>query len=422
MIGWPVIDRIGPVSPHGLGIAVGYLAGSWWMLREGRKRGVNEDHVGTILLWALVGAIVGARLFYVLGHLEEYRRASGALDFGEMLRVWEGGISLIGGIAGGVGFAYPILRRYGYRFLQVMDSAAIGLAFGVFVGRIGDLVIGDHLGKPTDFLLGWGYRGGDLPGPWSRITTGCPPEGWEAQLQGGFVECLSRDGAQLFDAGPTGGTLVSSGAGVHQTALYDFLIAGVLFLFLRWLSRRPRREGVLIMSFAILYGAGRVVTDFLRVDKTWLGLGLTGSQLTAIGVIVLSLFTLFRYWRKPLPAALPIEEFGEEPSQGETALDEAPHEPIAERIGPTTVFTPPSEPGPEGSGPERLPTPGVPTEPEADVQERPPTPAAPSESPADEEERPTTSEAPTEPETGERERPSTFGRPAESDTDEDDRR
>lgn len=332
LIGWPVLDRIGPVSPHGLGIAVGYLAGSWWMLREGKKRGVNEDHTGTILLWALVGAIVGARLFYVVGHLEDFD------SIVEMLQIWKGGISLIGGIAGGVGFAYPILRRYGYRFLQVMDSAAIGLAFGIFVGRIGDLVIGDHLGKPTNFLLGWQYKGGELPGPWS----GSEATGWIAPLEEGLVQQITVDGATLCKATGDGfgcAEILQTGGGVHQTALYDFLIALGLFLLLRWIGRRPRREGVMIMSFAMVYGAGRVLTDFLRVDKTWFGLDLTGSQLTAIGVILLCLFTLVRFSRKPLP----------EPEPEPIAIPEAAArgDSISEPERPTsTDFEPPPEPGP----------------------------------------------------------------------------
>jgi phosphatidylglycerol:prolipoprotein diacylglycerol transferase len=253
------------------------------MLRDGAKRGLSEERIGTILLWALVGAIVGARFFYVLGHWSDFSD-----DPLSALRIWEGGISLIGGIAGAVAFAYPIMRRSGYRFLQVMDSAAIGLAFGIIIGRIGDMVIGDHLGKPTNFFLGWVYRGGDLPGPWTR--TG--PDEWSAVLPGGFVETLSRNGSRLLqDDG-----VVAIGRGVHQTALYDFLIAIGLFLFLRWLDRRPRREGVLIMSFAIVYGAGRVLTDFLRIDKTYFDT-FTGSQLTSIGVILLSLITLWRFSR-----------------------------------------------------------------------------------------------------------------------------
>jgi phosphatidylglycerol:prolipoprotein diacylglycerol transferase len=299
-IGWPVLDRLrlGPlaISPHGIGIAAGYLAGSWWMLREGRKRGMAEDHIGSILVWALLGAIVGARVFYVIGHFSEFD------GFVDMLAVWRGGISLIGGIVGAMAVAYPVMRRHGYRFLQVMDSAALGLAFGIALGRVGDLIIGDHIGKPTSFFLGFRYSGGNLAG-------------YTCLGDGVGQQCTTTlaDGSQQ---------MIFYGDVVHQTALYDLFIAGFLFLFLFWLNRRPRREGVLIMAFAIWYGAGRVITDLLRVDKTWFGL--TGSQWTAIGAIVLSLYTLWRYARKPGPG----------PGVTAAAANEEP----------TTAFTPPPEP------------------------------------------------------------------------------
>ena len=298
-IGWPVLDRIpiGPlkISPHGIGIAIGYLLGSWWMLREGRKRGLQEDHVGTILVWALVGAIVGARLFYVIGHFSEFE------SFTDMLAIWRGGISLIGGIVGAMMAAYPVMRRYGYRFLQVMDSAALGLAFGIAFGRIGDLIIGDHIGKKTSFFLGFQYQGGDLAG----------------------YTCLGDGVGQTCTTTLPDNTqqVISYGEVVHQTALYDMLIAIGLFLFLFWLNKKPRREGVLIMSFAIWYGAGRVITDFLRVDKTWFGL--TGSQWTSIAAIVLSLWTLYRYSRRPARETVPGTDDAEPP---------------------TTTFTPPAAP------------------------------------------------------------------------------
>jgi phosphatidylglycerol:prolipoprotein diacylglycerol transferase len=326
-IGWPVLDRIriGPlaISPHGIGIALGYLAGSWWMLREGKKRGLSEDHIGTILLWALIGAIFGARFFYVVGHFSEFE------SFTEMLAIWRGGISLVGGITGAVIFAYPLMRRYGYRFLQVMDSAALGLAFGIIIGRIGDMVIGDHLGKPTDFFLSFAYRGGALPGPWVQ-TPGTSE--WTAQLQGGLTETLSREGATLTNRAAE---VLARGAGVHQTALYDFFISIGLFLFLWWLGRRPRREGVLIMAFAIWYGIGRVITDFLRVDKTYLGL--TGSQLASIAAILISLILLARFARRPLP---PREE-----GEGEPAAVPARAAEEGEEGPPSTRFDPPAEPG-----------------------------------------------------------------------------
>jgi phosphatidylglycerol---prolipoprotein diacylglyceryl transferase len=338
VIGWPVIDRIGGVvSPHGIGIAAGYLLGAlWFMLPEGRKRGLTDEGMGSILFWALVGAIFGARFFYVVAHFSEFD------SFGDMLAIWRGGISLVGGIFGAIAFAYPFMRRSGYRFLQVMDAAALGLAFGIIIGRIGDLIIGDHLGKPTDFFLGWAYRGGDLPGPW--VESAVRPGLWVAELSGGLVEFLSRGGAELQTAG---GAIVQEGAGVHQTALYDFFIAIGLFLFLRWLSRVPRREGVLICTFALVYGAGRVVTDFLRVDKHFFGL--TGSQWGAILAMALALATLVAYARRPLPAEVgpePEDHTHEEVAQRGAARRSSSPRPDDDR--PTTDFEPPREPGPPG--------------------------------------------------------------------------
>ena len=330
-IGWPVIDRLelGPVaiSPHGIGIAVGYLLGSWWMMREGPKRGMKEEHIGSILLWALVGAIVGARVFYVIGHAGEFD------SFTDMLAVWRGGISLVGGIFGAIIFAYPVTRRHGYRFGQMMDSAALGLAFGIAVGRIGDLVIGDHLGKPTDFVLGWQYSSGDLPGPWQPG----PQDGqWTALLEGGQSQTIGPDMAILFDER---GQLIQQASAVHQTALYDMLIAAALFVFLLWLNRKPRREGVLIAAFGIWYGVGRLFTDFLRVDKTWL-FGLTGSQWAAVGVMLASIAALVWFAiRRPRGGDPPGETAGETSSGGTAPLP-------ATSGSSSTDFTPPSEPSP----------------------------------------------------------------------------
>ena len=292
VVSWPVLDRFrfGPlaISPHGVGIAVGYLLGSWWFLREGKKRGMAEEHVSALVMWALVGAIVGARGFFVLGHYSEFDSVA------DMLAIWRGGISLIGGIVGAVIFGYPVARRHGYRFGQLMDAASIGLAFGIGIGRIGDLVIGDHLGKPTSFLLGFRYTEGTLPGPWTLE----PNSGtWTATLADGSIQTIARGGARLFSET---GSLVAQGPAVHQTALYDMFIALALFAFLFWLNRRIRREGVLIATFAIWYGTGRVITDFLRVDKMWFGL--TGSQWTALAAALIAVAFLVRWAMRPLPS------------------------------------------------------------------------------------------------------------------------
>src|SRR5437867_3926300 len=109
-IGWQVLDRFRfgshfAISPHGIGIAVGYLAGSYVLLYEARRRGITEEQGSAYVFWALIGAIVGARVFYVIGHYSEFN------GIGDMLAVYKGGISLVGGIFGAVIFGLPVMRR-----------------------------------------------------------------------------------------------------------------------------------------------------------------------------------------------------------------------------------------------------------------------------------------------------------------------
>lgn len=279
-IGWPILDRIHlfgdlEVSPHGIGIAVGYLFGAWILGHEGPKRGVTTEHINSMVFWSLVGTIIGARLFYVIGHFSEFD------SVGDMLALWRGGLTIIGGMAGAILINVPLIRRYGYSFFQVMDGAVIGLAFGIAFGRIGDLIIGDHLGKPTSWLLAFQYQGGQLPG-FSCIADAC-----RATLEGGQVLEITRQSAVLTSSA---GEVLGTGVGVHQTALYDMVSATLLFLLLYGLSRRSRRLGVFTLTFGAWYGVARLIEDFLRIDKRIFGM--TGSQWTGIAVATVCLATL----------------------------------------------------------------------------------------------------------------------------------
>ena len=285
-IGWEVLDRIRigdafAISPHGIGIAVGYLAGSYVFVHEARRRGISEEQSGTLVLRALVGAIIGARFFYVLGYYGE----PGLETFADVLAVWRGGISLIGGIFGAIIVAYPAVRRFRLGFLRTMDPAVIGIALGIVIGRIGDLIIGDHLGKPTSWALAFVYKGGNLSG-YSCLEGLC-----RTTLQAGQkVQEITEGGAVLASAQ---GQELARGIGVHQTALYDFFSTMALVLVLLWLNRRAHRTGTLAVTFGAWYGTVRIVTDFLRVDKQVLGL--TGSQWASILVVAVCLGTVL-WW------------------------------------------------------------------------------------------------------------------------------
>jgi len=290
-IGWPVLDRFRfgdlALSPHGLGIAVGFMIGAVLFQRRAERHGIREEHASQIVFWSLVGSILGARFFYVLAHLSDF---DGPIEW---LQIWEGGISLLGGIAGATIINTIRVRRQGYGFFQVADALAAPLALGIAIGRIGDLIIGDHLGKPTSWLLAWTYEGGTLSPPF-----GCANDVCTATLQGGFVETVSRAGAQLSDA--TG--VIASGVGVHQTALYDMLLAWPLFALLWFLAKKERRAGVLTLTFGLVYGCMRLLEDSLRIDKRFGPF--TGSQWTALSVAIVSAALLLSWAmsaREPVP-------------------------------------------------------------------------------------------------------------------------
>jgi phosphatidylglycerol---prolipoprotein diacylglyceryl transferase len=276
-LAWEIIPRIelGPlaISPHGIGIAVGYLVGAQLMVRRARRfGGPDESDIWNCLFYALLGAIVGARVGYVLGHFSQV--TNDGSDLLGVFKIWEGGISLLGGITGAVLAALPYMLRHKMGFWRTVDLAAPGLAIGIVIGRIGDLMIGDHLGKPTSSPLGWrclGESGGAAPRP-AGDYLGALAEGQPPSL--GCYDLV-----------------------LHQTALYDFFSTLLLLGVLLWLGRKLRRPGFMIIVFTIWYGAMRVITDFLRVDRRYIGL--TGSQLTSIAVGLACVYLLARWGGAP---------------------------------------------------------------------------------------------------------------------------
>lgn len=290
-VGWPVLDRFHfgdafAISPHGLGIAIGFMVGAWLFTKLAVRRGVPVEAANSVVFWSLIGALVGSRAAYVIAHVSEFESPV------EWFAIWRGGISLLGGIAGAtIANAVNIKRQtYRFRFFQIADAVAPGLALGITVGRVGDLVIGDHLGKPTSWLLAWTYEGGALAPPFTCAPAGSPGgETCTAQLQGDFTMTIDRAQAVLRE----GGRVVAQGIGVHQTALYDMLLAGLIFAFLWWFIRSPRREGVVTLAFGLAYGCSRLLEDSLRIDKRFGPF--TGSQWTALTVVIVAA-ALLVFW------------------------------------------------------------------------------------------------------------------------------
>jgi phosphatidylglycerol---prolipoprotein diacylglyceryl transferase len=264
---WPPVQRILVISPHGIGSAAGFLVGAGILMREVRRRAdLDEQVVVRALTWAAVGAIVGARLDYVVSHPHQWD------SLYDMVALWEGGLAMFGGFIGGVLAALPVLLKGRVHLPRFLDAAAPGFAVGVVIGRIGDLVIWDHLGDPA---TGWAKAVGLTVKEGYHLAPGFEPSPAIAMPAG-------RTCADGFYAGCT----------YHQPALYDFAGALLLLGLLLWLRRRARyRAGVAILVWGTWYGTQRLVVDFTRsIDERWAGL--TGTQWLAAVLALSSAVTL----------------------------------------------------------------------------------------------------------------------------------
>ncbi len=268
VISYPPIPifEVGPLrlSLHGVFAALGFLAGAWLATRYVRERGYDVEKFASVLTWALVGSILGARFFTIPAHL-------GDPGFGIADALSPAGsYSILGGFAGGVLGGWLRMRRLGLPFLPYADMASFGMALGTIVGRIGDLAIVEHLGGPTNFFLGYGIK-----------------PGYDVAPQHNALECVAANADGLCGV-------------YHPSALYDLAGATLLLLFLMWLYRSRRLHyGQLFFTWVTWYGFQRFLLDFSRLsldvngDATlgpftwsqWSGLAAGIGGLVALGVL-----------------------------------------------------------------------------------------------------------------------------------------
>jgi phosphatidylglycerol:prolipoprotein diacylglycerol transferase len=150
----PTLADIGPftLTWHGLFTAVGIIAGVSLSVWIASKDGFPAEFGQEVALVGVPCAIVGARLFYAFEHWDDF---SGDLP-GIVLDITEGGITLYGGLIGGAlgGLVYGIWRKWPVGI--GLDAAAPGMILGQAIGRLGDLINGEHLATASD--LPWAVR------------------------------------------------------------------------------------------------------------------------------------------------------------------------------------------------------------------------------------------------------------------------
>jgi len=207
--------------------------------REAIRRRIDPEPLLKTSELALLGGLVGARLYYVLFNLDYYARVPA-----KIFAVWEGGLAIHGGVIGGllVGGAYAWSRRL--PMLQYLDIAAPSLAIGQAIGRWGNFFNEEAFGTPTDL-------------PWKLYI---PPA--NRPVEYAQIEFF------------------------HPTFLYESLWDVAVFLLLVWVfrDRCARAPGALFLAYLGLYSLGRFFTEALRTDALMLGSLRIAQFVSVLGV------------------------------------------------------------------------------------------------------------------------------------------
>lgn len=263
---------------YGVIIAAGFLLAVLYGCRKAAPFGVDQDKLLDMLFIAVPAALIGTRGYYVLFNSELYR-TDGALDWGKIIDIRDGGLAIYGGIIAAVLAAAIYCKVRRQPFWSYADCGAYGFLIGQLVGRWGNFVNIEAYGGVTGL-------------PWRMCSSKIAGE----LLYQGQIDAQVYE--QILD-----GTL-----GVHPTFFYESLWNLIGFVLLVLLARRGRKfNGQMFLLYVMWYGVGRTAIESLRTDSLYFfGTGLRTSQivgiLSALGALVLFLFR----WKTAGPASPPF--------------------------------------------------------------------------------------------------------------------
>lgn len=228
---YPILFEIGnfSVSTFGLMVAVGFLVGTHFVAKFFEEKGLNPDHATTVMLYAMVGGVLGAKIYYSIDFAIRTDDTFWSL-------LWQrAGMTFYGGLLGGILATCLGAKIHKIPLFLVSQAAAFAMAIGQAFGRIGCFLVGDDYGQPTD--LPWGVA----------FPEGAPP----------------------IDIP------------VHPTQLYESFW---LFLVFGYLWKRRAKSPFLFGEYMMLNGLGRFCVEILRLNPKVAGL--SQAQWIAILLIV----------------------------------------------------------------------------------------------------------------------------------------
>jgi phosphatidylglycerol---prolipoprotein diacylglyceryl transferase len=264
---YPFIIHVGSleITGYGLMLMVAFLMGGWLIARQLRENGLKEDYAADIVAAAVIGGIIGAKLWYVA-----LTRDPGAL-FSRGGLVWYGGF-----IGGAVAVMLNGWRlRVPLRWTMQLTAPALAAAYAL--GRVGCFLVNDDYGRPTN--LPWGVK----------FPEGLPPS-------------TAGNLKQLFGVPVPPGIDPSTVLAVHPTQLYEVAAMLIVFAILWRLRKGGRPVGWLFGLYLVFAGVERFLVEIVRAkDDRFLG-PFTLAQLTSVIIAALGVILMARWSKGPTPA------------------------------------------------------------------------------------------------------------------------
>ncbi|MBE5945541.1 MAG: prolipoprotein diacylglyceryl transferase [Lachnospiraceae bacterium] len=250
---------------YGIIIALGFLIAYLIVTKEAKRTGQDEELYLDFLLWLIIPAILGARLYYVIFNSGEYF-ASGK-GFGQTLldiiNIRNGGLAIYGGVIAGVIVAIIFAKKKKANFALMADTVSMGLLVGQIMGRWGNFFNREAFGGPTDSLFAM-----------------CIPT--EYFVEKGNLTALVNEGIITQDMVAAENYDAMQWISVHPTFLYESLWNIIILIIIFAYRKHKKFDGELGLIYLWGYGLGRVWIEALRTDSLMVpGINMKVSQLVA---------------------------------------------------------------------------------------------------------------------------------------------
>ncbi len=253
---------IGPLSlnVYGLMIAAGVVAGVWLFGKRLEERGAGtSDDASSMAIWAVIGGVIGARLYHVATDWDRFENNYGAIP-----KIWEGGLGIPGGLLLGTAVGLYMAKQKGIAYSTAATCAAPAIPLAQAIGRWGNYFNQELYGRATDL-------------PWA----------------------LRIDADHLVND-PATGEKFAVGTTFHPTFLYESLWSLATVGLLLYIDRRWRpRGGSLFGLYVAMYGVGRFWIEGLRVDPADELGPFRWNQWVALAAIVVGLAAFFALRGRP---------------------------------------------------------------------------------------------------------------------------